>query len=157
MRGGAILAGAGILLVALLAGGAFVLGRGVSVTTGQSHPEVVEGLPPQPPADGSYGLVLGSHRSHSGLKVFSWSIIAPKYRAHVIFVPPEGCVVRGSGELKAQGACAGIPAEGTVTGSGVTFDGHETVIVAVGISEACHEALQPNDRWPSEHPACQQM
>jgi|GEM_PF-7093578 len=156
MRGGAILAGAGILLFAILAGVAFVFGRGLTVTTGESYAEAVEELPPQPPADGSYGLVRHSYQSRSGLEVFGWTIIPPKYRAHVIFVPPAGCVVPESGELKAQGACAGIPAEGTVTGGGVSFDGHETVIVAVEISKACHEVLQRYDRWPSEHPACRE-
>jgi hypothetical protein len=112
------------------------------------------GEPIDPPADGSYAIVLGTHRTESGFSLFGWHIGGSERRAHVAFVPPAGCVAPPSGPLAAEGACAGIPVEGDVSGGGTTSEGHDLVIVSVEVSEACQEALEHGARWPSSLAEC---
>lgn len=152
---GAVVAG----LVVLFVGGA---GLRVSVSSGGSGmAEPVDGPLREPPADGSFGLVYSTSKTKAGLSVFGWDVVSSRFAASVGFVPPRGCEIPATGELVAEGACAGIPAAGPVSGGGTTSDGHDLVIVSVTVSKACHDALRganasPVNKplWPSDHAAC---
>ncbi len=136
-----------VLLGVLVFGG---LG-GTRVET--SVPEPVPGQFDGPPADGSSGVVMGSYKSRSGIGVFGLTITRPRFEAHIALVPPPGCEI-SAGELPAGGACEAAAETGQVSGGGTTADGLEFVIVSTRVSEACHEALQAYERWPSSKPAC---
>ncbi|MCK9517795.1 MAG: hypothetical protein M0R74_02030 [Dehalococcoidia bacterium] len=147
------------LVVVLGASGLFA--TRASVGGGSSYAEAVEGTFREPPADGSSGLVHTTYKREAGLGLFGWEIIKSRYAAQVAFVPPAGCEVPPSGEFVPEGACAGAPARGLVSGGGTTAGGHDLVIVSVTVSKACHEALReanasPVNRlpWPYDHPAC---
>jgi hypothetical protein len=114
----------------------------------------IAGEPYDPPADGSYGVIVGAHQSKSGFTILGWQINAPEYQAHVAFVPPAGCVPPALGVLVAEGACTGVPAQGEVTGGGTTSGGHNLVIVSVEVSKACQEALEHGAHWPPPLPEC---
>jgi hypothetical protein len=145
----------GIAIVAVLVlGAAGVFGVTGGTSGSSSDAVIVEGMPPQPPSDGSYGLVYNSYKSESGLNLLGWQIVTPRFQANVGFVPPPGCAVPSMGKLEPRGSCAGVPAWGDISGGGTTAEGRQLVIVSVRVSEACHDALQPGDRWPSEHAAC---
>lgn len=106
-----------------------------------------------PPADGSYGIVMGSHQSKSGLELFGLTIGQSRWEANIALVPPEGCEV-SDGELPDGGPCVRAAATGRINGGGTTARGVEFVIVATEVSESCHEALQPYEPWPSSNAAC---
>jgi hypothetical protein len=106
-----------------------------------------------PPADGSYGIVMGSHQSKSGLELFGLTIGRSRWEANIALVPPEGCEV-SDGNLPPGGPCETAAATGRVNGGGTTASGLEFVIVSTEVSEGCHEALQPYERWPTNKPAC---
>lgn len=139
------------LVVVLLAGAGLRIG---GTSGGDSGAVVSEGPRLDPPPDGSHGLVYGTHKAESGLGLFGWQIISPRYVAQVGFVPPPGCEAPTTGELVPDGPCARVPAWGEVSGGGTTADGHDLVIVSVTVSERCHEVLRAGDRWPSADPAC---
>jgi hypothetical protein len=136
-----------VALAALAVGG---LG-GMRVEAGVSEP--VAGYFGGPPADGSYGIVMGSHQSRSGIGLFGLTIGRSRWEASIALVPPEGCDVSG-GELPAGGPCEAAAATGKISGGGTTASGLEFVIVSTEVSEGCHRALEAFDRWPSNQPAC---
>lgn len=143
-------------VVLALAVGVLALG-GVGVSTVSSdgdYAEEIEGTFAEPAPDGSHGLVYSSHQNTSGLSLLGWQIMSPEYSVNVGFVPPAGCPIPESGELRAEGDCADILTPGRISGGGTTSDGRELVIVSVPISEACHDALERWDRWPSDKPEC---
>lgn len=138
---------AGIALLGALAFGA------MGTTVESSVPGPVPATFDGPPADGSHGIVLGSYQSKSGFGLFGLTIGRSRWEASIALVPPKGCAV-SDGALPAGGACAGAVASGRVSGGGTTAEGLEFVIVSTEVSEGCHEALQPYERWPSGQPAC---
>lgn len=136
-----------VLLGVLVFGG---LG-GTRVET--SVPEPVPGQFDGPPADGSYGIVMGSYKSRSGFGVFGLTIGRSRWEASIALVPPEGCEV-SDGELPAGGPCEAAAATGRLSGGGTTASGLEFVIVSTEVSRGCHETLETFERWPTSKPAC---
>lgn len=124
-----------------------------SIFSDAGFPSVAAGSGSSPPADGSYGLVHGGF-VREGFGIFGWDIVRPEYRILVMFVPPAGCTPPLAGDLMATCDCAGIPAEGEISGGGTTADGDPLVGVALGVSKACYEALETGARWPSALPEC---
>jgi hypothetical protein len=139
------------LLLVLLAGAGL---RTTSVTGDGDFADGDAGEVPDPPVDSSYGITLGVHKVKSGFEVFGWSIRQPRYEIHVAFIPPTGCVPIQGETVSATGTCAGVPAEGQVSGGGTTGEGHELVIVAVRVNEACRDATSRGTKWPSAVPEC---
>lgn len=137
----------GIVLLGVVALG------GLGTTMESSVSEPVSGQFDGPPADGSSGIVMGSHKSRSGISVFGLAIGKSRWEASIALVPPKGCAV-SDGELPDSGPCEAAAATGRVNGGGTTSSGLEFVIVSTEVSEACHEALEPYERWPSDKPAC---
>jgi hypothetical protein len=139
-----------IIAVALLV----VAGAGLHTTTVtvSSDEGLSEWTPP--PADGSYGLVVGSHKAKDGLDLFGWDITPSTWEAQVMFVAPAGCEPGQEEEVVATGPCAGIPAEGTSSGGGTTEDGLPLLTVRFEVSKQCHESLAAGDHWPTLIEAC---
>jgi len=113
----------------------------------------VTGSPVEPPADGSYGVVLDSQAMETPWNFFGLKIGSAKFDVFIAVVPPSGCVPSSEG-LEASGACEGVAASGPIWGEGTTSSGVEFVIVRVRVREACFAALERGDRWPSSEPAC---
>lgn len=142
-----------VAVVGIVLLGAVALGGlgGTRVETSVSEP--VSGQFDGPPADGSSGIVMGSYKSRSGFGVFGLTIGKSRWEANIAMVPPDGCEV-SDGKLPAEGPCEAAAATGRVSGGGTTASGLEFVIVSTEVSEGCHEALEPYERWPSSKAAC---
>lgn len=138
----------GIVLLGVVAAGGLG-GTRVETSVSEPGPGQFDG----PPADGSYGTVMGSYKSRSGIGVFGLTIGQSRWEANIALVPPEGCEVSG-GELPAGGPCKAAAATGRISGGGTTASGLEFVIVSTRVSKACHEALETWERWPSDRPEC---
>jgi hypothetical protein len=139
---------AGMVLLGVLAAGGLGSAR---MESGVSAP--VAGSFDGPPADGSYGIVMGSYQSKSGFGVLGLRFGRSRWEANIALVPPAGCEISDN-EVPAGGPCGAAPATGKLSGGGTTASGLEFVIVSTGISEGCHDVLQPFDRWPSQEPEC---
>ena len=146
----ALAVGAVLLIVAVAAG----LGLAGTTSTTITHDDG-PGVP-DPPADGSAGLVFDL-RTSGGFNLFGLQIVPQDREAHVgLIVPPE-CVrqdTSGGEELLTEGVCAGLPLYGELSGGGTTGDGLRLVFVRVGLSRSCYEALAIGDPWPSSAEAC---
>jgi len=146
-------AGGVLLVVALLGAGLLAPGE-VTVT----ESPVPSGGIPDPPADGSTGVVMGSHQTESGLELLGIRFRAPSYAAFVAVAAPARCLAwtgDGEHEVVADGDCSSLPATGPLGGAGTTADGVSFVIVQVPISGACHEELVAGESWPTGIPECE--
>lgn len=139
----------GVLLIAL---GVLALG-GLGTRVESSVIDPAPGAFDGPPADGSYGVVMGSYQSKSGWEIFGLRIGESRWEASVALVLPEGCEPEGD-QLDDTGACAEVPTAGRLSGGGTTADGLAFVIVSTRVSERCHEVLETYERWPSSNPEC---
>jgi hypothetical protein len=142
---------AGLAMLAI--GGALLAGGLVSTSVELSDGTAVPWVPP--PADGSAGVVTATYKSKAGLTILGLRITPDRWEAQVMFVPPSGCDALPGDVLSAEGVCAGIPAEGKVSGDGMTEDGMRLLVVAVEVTRKCHEALAHGDAWPTAKVACQ--
>jgi len=143
-----LLVSAMIVALVVTGGGLF----GTSVTVSSDEGVAAEWTPP--PADGSYGVVVGSYKAKDGLGLLGIEFTPSRWEAQVMFVPPAGCEPTEEQDIVAAGACSGVPAEGRLGGGGTTADGDTLWTVVFEVSKACHEALNPNDRWPNTTGAC---
>ena len=144
----------GILVLVLVAGVAVFGAGGFVTSTTSTSSEGVAVTPP--PADGSYGVVVGNYQSKNGFSVFGWDFTPSKWEAQVMFVPPAGCPEPEDVDLTvvAEGPCATVPAEGRLSGGGTDEDGNRLWSVSFEVSKACHDALEFNDAWPTTKPEC---
>ncbi len=154
MSTGGIVAAVAVGLLVLVLGGALLAG-GLGTTTVTSFSDEGTAQPwTPPPADGSFGLVVGTYKTKAGLSIFGLGITPGRWEAQVTFVPPPGCTPSESEDVVATGACAGIPAEGKYAGGGTDMDGSTLLTVAFEVSRACHEVLEFGDHWPTTKPEC---
>lgn len=145
---------AGVVLAVVIAAAAVFVGGigGLRVSTSVVEGEQVEIA--SPPADGSRGVVLNAYKPKDGWSLFGWEITSSEWEAQVMFVPPAECLEPADEIVVATGPCARVPAEGRLAGGGTDAAGNRLWTVAVEVSEACHDALEPNDEWPSAKPEC---
>ncbi|MGK2965452.1 MAG: hypothetical protein ACSLFM_07585 [Tepidiformaceae bacterium] len=149
-----------ILIIAAVAIVSLIALAGLGFTSSSKTVDIVADIPDHSvdelPTDSSSGFVTQSVETEGPwFEAFGIALGASKYEAFVMFIPPADCAIPEDGrQLKAEGGCAGIPAEGEVSGGGTRGDASRLVIVGVPISEACHRELTPGDRWPAAIEAC---
>lgn len=145
----------GVAALVFVAVGIFALGfvNLGATTTSESAGPPVSATPVTPPGDGSHGVILETYQFRGGLSFLGIDIREPEFTAAVSFVPPDGCEPDTDNQVTADGPCAGSAITGEVSGNG-TMEGHDFLIFAVPISEACRDVLEIGDSWPSSRDTC---
>ncbi|HET7738343.1 MAG TPA: hypothetical protein VFK32_07200 [Tepidiformaceae bacterium] len=148
-----------LIVVAAIVAVAFVALASMELTTSSRTVDIASGVSDSSvddlPRDSSFGIVTKSLETEGPwFEAFGIALGSEQHTAFVMFIPPAACSVPETGDLKATGNCAGIPAEGEVSGGGTRSDSSRLVIVGVPVSKACHRELAPGDRWPTDIEAC---
>ena len=142
----------GAVLV-VLAAAAAVGAYGTTRTTSRSE---VSGQIPEPPIDGSTGVVMGL-MSAGGQRILGLRLHSRSFEAQVGFAVGRECFEQyssGGPESSGQIACGNLPAHADVSGSGTTATGTDFLIVRIAVSQDCYEALSIGDTWPASAEAC---
>ena len=142
-----------IVLTVVIVAGLGAIGTTRSTTTSGTPIAISE-----PPADGTTGSIF-ELRKTGGHRMFGITFHAPAYEVYVGMVVPDHCLSRdasGTESLLTDGECAGLPAQGELTGSGTTPSGRSLAVVRIDISPACYDALTVGDTWPSAAQPCRE-
>ena len=147
-----ITAGIVIVFMALVA----VVGLFFGAFGGSTTVSFDTNAPVAAPTEGDGGLVYGRHET-GGLILLGLEVRPRDRWLSVGFVAPARCIEQddeGEQVVLASGDCGELPGSGAVEGGGITAEQIEWVIVRVGVSRACFEAVAVGDRWPSDLAEC---
>jgi len=155
----AALVGGAVAAAVLACAGLLAIGVGSGLLEVRRSSDAVNTRPlPEPPRDGSAGIVLAKQTEpHSILGVFSWGREAQAITVQLV-VPPACARLLEERGVTPEGSreCPDILAGGAYAGGGVTRNGDSTVAIRIHVSGACFDAISYGDRWPNPSARCAQ-